>query len=444
MFSKAFNQHIKPMLIRGKNEGKDNVLIPLAVMMIGTGINFLMFILIARILTTDQFSQFAFGFTLLSLCAAIGVLGQGDLIFKTWNHHLQQAQFGLTRGAFIFGVTVSTIGGLLAGLFAAGFYLYKGADPTAAASYFIFAILFTSLYFFSPATRAISGFVAGDGNMEITWRIVTIIGLSAAVLIGFDISVTTVLMTMSFGILLALLLNFLAIARSAPKQVLKAKGQLDLSDWKNRSFRMWLSDIIANLSLHIDILVIGLFIDPALAGGYFVAMRLANIFKRLTAAFANYASRHIAPLHFSGAKDELRGNMTALSKLALILVVGGLLALLIMAESLLSLFGNQYTSEIWTLVVLAGGAGITTLAGPAPNILLHTGHESRYLTLLAIGLALRCVLLIILTPIYGTLGAAIASTFVSIVLAILLNIACRKTVGIDPSIFALRSATKAS
>lgn len=438
MFFERLKNLSELLLLKCGNSKLDNVVVPLAIMMLGTGINFMMFILIARILTPDQFSQFAFGFTLLSLCAAIGVFGQGDLIFKTWNHCLQEAKYGLARGAFLFGLIITVCGASLAGLVAAGIHLYAGASYLAALSYFLFAAFFTLLYFTSPATRVISGFIAGDGNMEITWRLFTITVLLLAILIGFDLSVVSIFFAMSAGITLALLLNFAAIMHAAPIAVTQAKAQMDLSDWRNRSFRMWLSDIVANLSLHIDILVIGFFIDPTLAGGYFIAMRLANIFKRLTAAFANYASRRIAPLHFSGDKEELRSSMNALSMVALILVAAGLLVLLISAESLLALFGQQYVSEYWTLLVLAVGSSITTLAGPAPNILLHTGHETRYLILLSAGLSLRCLLLIVLTPIYGTLGAAIAFTVVSIVLVILLNAACRKTIGIDPSIFALR------
>ncbi len=443
MFFERLKNFSESLLSKFGNSKLDNVVVPLAIMMLGTGINFVMFVLIARILTPDQFSQFAFVFTLLSLCAAVGVFGQGDLIFKTWNHCVQEGEYGLARGAFLFGLIVSLSGSFLAGFVGAGIQLYYGASNLTALSYFLFAFFFTLIYFISPATRVISGFIAGDGNMEITWRLFTIAALILAILIGFDLSESSIFFAMSAGLGLAILLNFAAILRAAPNEISRTKAQMDISDWRNRSFRMWLSDIIANLSLHIDILVIGFFIDPALAGGYFVAMRLANIFKRLTAAFANYASRRIAPLHFSGEKEKLRSSMNDLSMIALILVAVGLLVLLIGAKGLLAIFGQQYVSEYWTLIVLAVGASITTLAGPAPNILLHTGHETRYLILLSVGLSLRCLLLIILTPIYGTLGAAIAFAIVSIVLTLLLNAACRKTIGIDPSIFALRLRIRA-
>lgn len=421
----------------------DNVVVPLAIMMLGTGINFVMFVMIARVLTPDEFSQFAFVFTLLSLCAAVGVLGQGDLIFKTWNHCVQDGDYDLARGAVVFGLVVSLTGAILAGLVGAGIQFFQGASTLTASSFFVFGFLFTLIYFVAPATRVISGFIAGDGNMEITWRLFTVSALTLSILVGFDLSVASIFFAMSVGLAAAILLNFVAIMRAAPKEVDRAKTRMDVADWRNRSFRMWLGDIVANLSLHVDILVIGFFIDPALAGGYFVAMRLANIFKRLTAAFANYASRRIAPLHFSGEKEKLRSSMNDLSVVALVLVAVGLLVLLIGAKGLLAIFGQQYVSEYWTLIILAVGASITTLAGPAPNILLHTGHETRYLILLSVGLSLRCLLLMILTPVYGTLGAAIAFATVSLVLTVLLNAACRKTIGIDPSVFALRPRIRA-
>lgn len=81
MFFERLKNFSESLLSKFGNSKLDNVVVPLAIMMLGTGINFVMFVLIARILTPDQFSQFAFVFTLLSLCAAVGVFGQGDLIF---------------------------------------------------------------------------------------------------------------------------------------------------------------------------------------------------------------------------------------------------------------------------------------------------------------------------------------------------------------------------
>lgn len=415
----------------------DNVLVPLAIMAVGAAINFFMFVLIARVLSAEQFALFAFWFSMLSLFAGIGLAGQGGLIFKNWNNYIQSEQFGLARGSFLFGGIVVSLGASAAGIVAGCLQILSGGSLQLASSCAVFATVFTMIYFMSPATRAISGFVAGDGNMEITWRLFAVAAILMLSANGQTLSVTGIFWILSGGVILALGLCARSVWQAAPKEVLRSKAETDIPTWRRRSVRISLASIVANVSLHIDVLVIGLFVDPLLAGAYFIATRVANIFKRLTAAFGSYASRRIAPLYFAGETLKLGRSLRELSLVALALAGGGLLFLAVTSKWLLVLFGAPYASEVWTLLVLALGAGITTLAGPAPELLLHTGHESRYLALLSIGLGLRCAFLIALTPVYGTLGAAIASTAVATIVAILLNIACRRAVGIDPSIVSL-------
>lgn len=420
------------------NNGKfDSVIVPLTIMAVGAAINFFMLVLIARSVSAEQFSLFAFWFSILSLFAGIGVAGQGNLIFKNWNNYIQFKKFALARGSFMFGAVVTCTGASVAGLGAVFLQILSGGSVNLALSCAAFAFCFTVLYFISPAARTISGFTSGDGNMEITWRLFTVTAIIFLTTNGLVLSVAGIFWIMSIGVVLALGFSIIAILRATPKETLQSKAETDIPDWRQRSFRISLGDIVSNVSLHIDVLVIGIFVDPMLAGGYFVAMRVANVFKRLTEAFGNYASRRIAPLYFAGEHQQLRQSLRELSLVALVLGGGGLLFLVFTAKWLLALFGASYTSEVWTLLVLALGAGITTLAGPAPKLLLHTGHETQYLILLAIGLSLRCVLLFALTPIFGTLGAAISSTAVAMITAILLNMACKRIVGIDPSIASL-------
>lgn len=415
----------------------DSVIVPLAIMIVGASLNFLMLILIARLLPTDRFSSFAYWYSILSMLAGIGVAGQGTLIFKNWNSYFCKQDFRSAKGALWFGATVTGLGAACTGM-AVGLIQFFGQAPSdLIVGSALFVFLLTLLYFVSPLTRAISGFVAGDSNMEITWRLIAVIIFAAMALIGFEFSVSSVFLILSVGATASLLLCVVSVARNLPAEISSAKSRLDVMDWRKRSLRIAISDVIENISLHLDVVVIGLFVDPLLAGGYFVATRIANIFGRLTAAFANYASRRIAPLHFSGREAELRKSMRELALVALLLASMGLLCLIVSASWILSLFGEVYRSEIWVLLVLVAGAFTTTLAGPAPDMLLHTGHDNRYLRLLLIGLALRCVLFVVLLPLFGTMGAAVASTIEAIFLAVFLVMSCRKLIGIDPSVLAL-------
>ncbi|MEH6724537.1 MAG: hypothetical protein V7703_00170 [Hyphomicrobiales bacterium] len=69
----------------------------------GAAINFFMFVLIARVLTAEQFALFAFWFSMLSLLAGVGIAGQAGLIFKNWNNYIQSQRFELDVEHFCLG-----------------------------------------------------------------------------------------------------------------------------------------------------------------------------------------------------------------------------------------------------------------------------------------------------------------------------------------------------
>jgi O-antigen/teichoic acid export membrane protein len=86
------------------------------------------------------------------------------------------------------------------------------------------------------------------------------------------------------------------------------------------------------------------------------------------------------------------------------------------------------------LIVLAAGASITALTGPAAYLLLLTGNEAIYPRILACGLVARFVLIALLAPWFGLMGAVIAGSISAVGMALALVIACRQLVRLDPSL----------
>ena len=80
------------------------------------------------------------------------------------------------------------------------------------------------------------------------------------------------------------------------------------------------------------------------------------------------------------------------------------------------------------------GASIGALAGPASYLLLLTGNEGAFPRILACGLLARLVLIALLGPWLGLMGAAIAWSVSTIGVASVLVIACRRRTGLDPSL----------
>jgi O-antigen/teichoic acid export membrane protein len=104
---------------------------------------------------------------------------------------------------------------------------------------------------------------------------------------------------------------------------------------------------------------------------------------------------------------------------------------------MLALFGPAFADHNWVLIVLVTGTSIYAAGGPASTVLLICGHESKYPFVLAGNIALRLAGFAILIPFFGLIGAAIAATVSLLVMAVVLNVICRRWTGIDPSVLCI-------
>tara|TARA_B100001142_G_scaffold251107_1_gene251330 strand:- start:212 stop:772 length:561 start_codon:yes stop_codon:yes gene_type:complete len=81
----------------------------------------------------------------------------------------------------------------------------------------------------------------------------------------------------------------------------------------------------------------------------------------------------------------------------------------IFPEFFLGLFGEEFKIGVTAFIFLSCGRLISSFSGSVGNILQMTGNQNIYASILLIGAVLNIVLNLILIPLYGINGAALAS-----------------------------------
>jgi O-antigen/teichoic acid export membrane protein len=203
---------------------------------------------------------------------------------------------------------------------------------------------------------------------------------------------------------------------------------------------MWLSAIVEAASQYADVMLIGYLASPAVAGDYFVAARLANIFIMVQTGLNTYSFTHSANLYFSGQRQKLQDIMRSLVSVAAAIAAPCLVVIFIFGEPILTIFGQRYASVYPTLVVLATAAFTMSLSGSASVILLTTGHENLYSRIITLATIVRMALTAMLAMRYGAFGAACGWAIVNAPLSIALAYICRRVCGVDPSIIGVISS----
>lgn len=425
-----------------ENKTAQGALVAFVIKVGGSFLNIVMFTIAARVMGPVEFGHFAIWFNAVSFLAVIALCGQETLIVRSWSEYIQHRRFDLARGAVSFGIAVCVAaalfwaGGVAIGSIVAGWATSTGLVVAAC----LFLIVQTVAWFSSNVARTVVGFMFGEGLREM-WRLVVIVGASALAFASIQVTTTLMFTLCVVGVGVLILTQFVAILRSMPPETKGIAPAMDVAVWVKRSLPMWTAAFLDASSQYLEVILLGLLLSPVAAGGYFVAARLANVFAMIAGGMANYSATTIASLFFRGQHPELQQSLRTVSRTVAGLVTAGLVVVFLGGHYLLMIFGKSYVDQHAILVVLSAGTAVAALGGPAMYVLLLTGHESLYSRVVVVGLVLRCIALVIFTPMFGAIAAAVAWTATLIATTIALNFVCRRLVGIDPSVMALLDMT---
>jgi O-antigen/teichoic acid export membrane protein len=435
----AMMKIVKSVFSRSAEAGMaQGALLAFVIKLGGSSLNIVMFTIAARVIGPAEFGQFAIWFNLVSFLAVIALCGQETLIVRSWNEYIHQRRFDLARGAISFGVIVCAGAALFwAGCVAIGSSLTGWASsPGLVVAACLLLIMQTMACFSSNLARTVVGFLFGEGLRE-TWRLVVIVGALLLAFGHFQVTITMLFALCIVGVSLMILVQFVVVRRSLPPQIRRVAPATDVPAWVRRSLPMWTAAFLDASSQYLDVILLGLLLSPVAAGGYFVAARLANIFAMIAGGMANYSATPIASLFFTGHHPELQRSLKMVSLAVAALVVAGLAVIFVGGDLLLMIFGESYVDQHGILVVLSIGTAVAALGGPAMYVLLLTGHEGLYSRVVVVGLVLRVIALVVLTPRFGAIAAAFSWSACLIGTTIALNAVCRRSVGIDPSVITL-------
>jgi O-antigen/teichoic acid export membrane protein len=175
------------------------------------------------------------------------------------------------------------------------------------------------------------------------------------------------------------------------------------------------------LFMNCDVLVLGLFVSPAEVAVYFAATRLVQIASFIPYAATAATSQRYAALgalkQMDALKELVRHNL--LFTLGLSVATAG--ALLWASPWLLLLFGADFTAGVPLFAVLLVGVLAQVVAGPAEDLLNMLGHERSCAAIFAASAPLLIMLLLLLVPSFGLMGAAWATALATLLRAVALG-----------------------
>lgn len=158
----------------------------------------------------------------------------------------------------------------------------------------------------------------------------------------------------------------------------------------------------------VDVVVLGLFLEPAAVGLYFAATRIQAFVVFVHYAVSAATAQRLAAARAVGDAAGLTALVRAQARWTLIATAAVALAVVAAAPLLLSLFGPDFRAGLPVVAILAAGSVAASAFGPGEDILTMLGGERLGAGITLLMLAVGAGLCVLLVPGLGPTGAALA------------------------------------
>jgi len=210
-----------------------------------------------------------------------------------------------------------------------------------------------------------------------------------------------------YGILITSVIAFLHTAINFKSIKLKT----NISSWAfiQDSLPIMLSSSILILLGWMDTFVLGIYETDANVGVYNVSLKIATLASFTLLAINSILAPKIANSYLNKEEEKYKKLIRFSTKLNFLVSTLVILIIVIFSKFLLNIFGEEYIAGNIVLFILCFGQMVNSFSGSVGIILQMIGKQKIHQNFVLIALVLNLFLTFILTPIYGGIGAAIAT-----------------------------------
>jgi O-antigen/teichoic acid export membrane protein len=364
-------------------------------------------ITLSRWLGLAGYGTFSFVAAVSAMISRLAPLGWLNASTRLISGYMTEMRMDLLKGSLIMSHLVSGVGLTVTGLafivVLVGFRIDFGSPLIWFAFPLAIALTLLELHRF-----VLRGLHAGD------------LGETFPVLL---LPATVVLLVVSFGIntpgpalyvygaagLSMVVASGLCIWRLLPANVRTTAAVFRGRTWSTLAFAILIGSLSDEIVARIAVITLGSLGSESALGLYQAAARLSLMNLFVLRAITPVAGPRISALYHAGRIAELR---TAYGRICLLSLAGCLpffFGFTVFPEFFLGWFGPEFVDGAQALRILSLGYVVSAAAGPCATALMMIGKEKAYGVVAAFSAVFVIVVSLILIPLVGAIGAALAT-----------------------------------
>lgn len=397
-------------------------------------------VLMARWLGGFEYGIFVLVWTSMLILGNLSCLGFHTSVVRYIPEYREKGELdnlrGVMAGSRLFVLIVST---LFAAAGLAAVWALAGRIESYYVIPFLLGIVCLPMIALSDTlegiARANSWAITALAPIYILRPIIILAALGLALLSGQEPDATTALVAAILATYATTLFQIVTITARTRGEVAGARSMFRWRQWLLVSLPIFLVEGFFFMLTNADVLMVGYFMDPTDVAVYFATVKtLALVHFVYFAVKAGVAQRYARYAHGT-ERDKLAAfaRQTAGWTFWPSLAMG--VAVLVIGKPMLMLFGPGFDAGYPLLFVLVLGVVARSSVGPAESLLTMSGHQNVCAALYGITLAINVALNIVLIPVLGLWGAAIATAVAMACEAAMLSYTVWRKLGIVMSVF---------
>ncbi len=182
------------------------------------------------------------------------------------------------------------------------------------------------------------------------------------------------------------------------------------------SFPVYLGWVVTNLRSNFSTLLLGYLGLVAGVGQFTAASRFSTIGSMFYLSIGAISTPILADLHSQKKTALMKAYYQTTTRWLIIFNLPVFLTAILFARELLWIFGDDFTAGATSMMILAAGTLVYTGTGVGANILDMTDHPKVNTINSTLMIFVTTLLNVLLIPMWGVVGAAVASSFSTILL----------------------------
>lgn len=373
-------------------------------------------VLLGRLLGAEGFGIYAFALAIASLVSIPTRIGLPQLVVRETAAGFSRGRWRHVAGIWRWSTIATLFLSLILAAVAILFICVTGYQQSSLGTTLLIAVLLVPLLSLSSLRSAILRGLREVGAANLTGLLVQPATLAVLLIgsIAFPFYESTPALAMSLMVIssfCAFVFGTWILRSKIPLDFKRAKPQYKVRSWLSAAWPMAITQGAYQISRYIDVIILGVIATMIDAGIYRVAAQGAFLVSLGLVTMGLVTAPRFARLHALGHTKELQRLVRRSSQIALLLSFLVTVALAIAGQAvLIYFFGEEFQNAWLPLMILSTGHVISTAIGPTGLILNMTGHERHVTRAVVIAAFLNIILNFSLIPIYGAVGASIATS----------------------------------